>query len=35
MIGEDIQKIIDKANSFECDVEDIDEKEEVNINGKC
>ncbi len=35
MIGEDIQEIINFANNFDKEVEELDEKEEVNINGKC
>lgn len=33
MIGEDIQEIINFANNFEEEVEEINEKEEVEENG--
>lgn len=33
MVGEEIQKIIDEANNFDEDVEELDEKEEVQENG--
>ena len=33
MVGEEIQKIIDEANNFDKEVEELDEKEEVQENG--
>ena len=33
MVGEEIQKIIDEANNFDVDVEELNEKEEVQENG--
>lgn len=33
MIGEDIQEIINVANNFDKEVEELDEKEEVEENG--
>lgn len=33
MVGEEIQKIIDEANNFDAEVEELNEKEEVQENG--